>query len=179
MSTNRSYSKKLLKILGQQRVFSDAELRQKAQNDLELDDSSQKYAVARSLRNLESAGLVERLESDQQDYVRLTETGKQRLRELQLDPEGALVSTAWDGLWRIVMLDLPESRKQEREALRYLLKKAGFIPIKNSVWVSPHPLEHLFTSIKSDLGLSTELMIFVTDKVDTDTEKELMKVFGK
>lgn len=165
--------------MGQQRVFTDAELLEKAQNGVPTDDSAQKYAVARSLRNLAESGLVERLESDQQGYVRLTDAGKQRVRALQLDPEGALVSTAWDGLWRIVMLDIPEARKQEREALRYLLKKAGFVAIKNSVWVSPHPLEHLFTGIKADLGLSTELMVFVTDKVDADTEKELMKVFKK
>jgi DNA-binding transcriptional regulator PaaX len=179
MSTNQSYSKKILKILGEQRVFTDAELRQRAQNGLESADSGQKYAVNRSLKNLTESGLIERLESDQQGYVRLTDAGKQKLRSLQLDPEGALVSTEWDGFWRIVMLDIPEDRKSEREALRYLLKKAGFIAIKNSVWVSPHPLEHLFTGIKADLGLSTELMVFVTDKVDADTEKELMKVFKK
>ena len=176
---NKNYSKKLLKILGGQRVVSEDDLRQRAQEGADVDTTTQKYAVNRSLRNLAEAGLVERLESDQQGYVRLTDAGKQKLRALQLDPEGALVSTEWDGFWRIVMLDLPENRKQEREALRYLLKKAGFTAIKNSVWVSPHPLEHLFTGIKADLGLSTELMIFVTDKVDKDTEKELMKVFGK
>ena len=85
-----------------------------------------------------------------------------------------IVSTTWDGLWRIIILDLPEERKSEREALRYLLKKAGFICAKNSVWVSVYPYEHLFSNIKKDLNLTTEMMIIVTDKIDEETEKEFL-----
>jgi DNA-binding transcriptional regulator PaaX len=77
----------------------------------------------------------------------------------------------------MIMLDLPEERKSEREALRYLLKKAGFVCVKNSVWVSMYPYENLFINIKKDLGLTTEMMILVTDKIDEETEKELIKMF--
>jgi len=86
-----------------------------------------------------------------------------------------LVSTVWDGLWRIIILDIPEERKNEREALRYLLKKADFTCIKNTVWISPFPYEHLFTNIKKDLGLGTELMIIVTDKIDEETKLAFLK----
>lgn len=89
----------------------------------------------------------------------------------------APIVAGWDGFWRIILLDLPEERKSEREALRYLLKKAGFIALKNSVWVSPYPFEHLFTNIKKDLGLSTELMIIITQFIDEETKKELLKTF--
>jgi phenylacetic acid degradation operon negative regulatory protein len=82
----------------------------------------------------------------------------------------------WDGKWRIVLLDLPETRKDEREALRYLLKKAGFICLKNSVWISPFPYEHLFTNIKKDFGLTTELMIFVTDNIDQETKQAFFEL---
>ena len=39
----------------------------------------------------------------------------------------------------------------------------------NTVWISPFPYEHLFTNIKKDLNLTTELMILVTDKLDPET----------
>ncbi len=35
-----------------------------------------------------------------------------------------------------------------------------------------YPFEHLFNNIKKDLGLSTELIIIITDKIDEETEKE-------
>jgi DNA-binding transcriptional regulator PaaX len=81
-------------------------------------------------------------------------------------------------MWRLVMIDLPENRKSERDSIRYILKKAGFLCMKNSVWVSPFPFEHLFMNIKSDLGLHEEIMIVVTQYIDPVTETSLRKSFG-
>ena len=134
-----------------------------------------KYAISRSLKNMKSDGLVECLFSDNGEYLRLTKEGKQKLNQIYLECNETLISTKWDGYWRIIILDLPENRKSEREALRYLLKKANFICVKNSVWISMYPYEHLFANIKNDLDLKTELMIIVTDKIDKETEKEFLK----
>ena len=134
------------------------------------------YAINRSIKNMLSDGLVETFNSDHSQYFRLTSLGKQKLNNITLEAEGSLVSTHWDGYWRIILLDLPEDRKSEREALRYLLKKASFICIKNSVWISMYPYENLFTNIKKDLGLTTEMMIMVTDKIDEETENSFLKL---
>ncbi len=139
-------------------------------------DNKTGYAIARSIKNLLSDGLVEAFNSDHNQYLRLTKEGKQKLNNIALECESSLISTHWDGYWRIILLDLPEDRKSEREALRYLLKKAGFICIKNSVWVSIYPYEHLFTNIKKDLNLTSEMMIIVTDKIDEKTEKEFLSL---
>lgn len=164
------YSKKILKILGQKPAISIAEL-----NNLGDEIPSTKYAITRSLKGLQEAGLIEQVSSPQNSYARLTKEGKKKMHSIQLDHENTLVSTSWDGYWRMILLDLPESRKNEREALRYLLKKANFVCIKNTVWISPHPYEYLFTNIKKDLGLSTELMIIVTNKLDPETNKAFLE----
>jgi hypothetical protein len=39
-----------------------------------------------------------------------------------------------------------------------------------------HPFEHMFMNIKKDLGLTTEIMIFVTDTLDPATEEEFVKL---
>ncbi|MBP9821673.1 MAG: hypothetical protein KBC98_02205 [Candidatus Pacebacteria bacterium] len=189
MSRNPKISNKILKILGQHKVYSEEKLHEEASGTQEAVDNAQKqvekaplvgkYAISRSLKNLQESGLIERLTSEQMDYFRLTSEGRHKLQNMVLDSDTALVNLNWDGFWRMVILDLPESRKSEREALRYLLKKAGFVCIKNSVWVTPHPFEHLFINIKKDLGLSTELMIIVTANIDPETESELLKAFGK
>lgn len=141
-------------------------------------DNKASYAIARSIKNLLGDGLVESFNSDHKQYLRLTKDGRQKMNNLALECEATLVSTAWDGYWRIILLDLPENRKSEREALRYLLKKAGFICLKNSVWISMYPYENLFTNIKKDLNLSTELIIIVTDKIDKKTEYEFLSLCG-
>ncbi len=142
-------------------------------------DKRTDYAITRSIKNLLTDGLIEAFNSEHKQYFRLTSDGKQKLNTVTLDTESSLVSTHWDGYWRIILLDLPEDRKSEREALRYLLKKANFICVKNSVWVSMYPFEHLFTNIKKDLNLTTEMMIMVTDRIDEETEKELLITMRK
>lgn len=184
MSRKSDYSKKIIRILGEKPAVSLPELTERIMplNNNEIPEPvspADKYALTRSLKGLRDAGLVEHVSSGQNDYARLTKDGRKKMYSLKLDPENTLVSTAWDGFWRMIILDIPEDRKNERESLRYLLKKAGFICLKNSVWVSPHPFEHLFINIKKDLGLTTEIMVLVTDKIDSETEQELFKIFEK
>ncbi len=135
---------------------------------------NERYALSRSLKGLSDSGLVESHYSGQGTYARLTSRGRVRANTQKF--ENALLNHNWDGKWRIILLDLPEDRKTERDGLRYLLKKAGFILLKNSVWISPHPFEHLFMNIKKDLVLTTEIMIFVTDNLDSETEKEFLNL---
>jgi len=125
------------------------------------------------------AGYAELHNSDNQKFVKITPRGRVKLSSMTLENEDALVPQTWDGFWRIILLDLPEDRKSERESLRYLLKKAGFVCLKNSAWISPYPYEYLFTNIKKDLGLTTEMMIIVTQFIDEETKKVLFESFGK
>ncbi|PIR68596.1 hypothetical protein COU49_00010 [Candidatus Nomurabacteria bacterium CG10_big_fil_rev_8_21_14_0_10_35_16] len=177
MSRKIDYSKKILKILGQKSVVSIPEITEHiiSQNDCK----NPKYAITRSLKGLKEAGLIEQVASPQNEYARLTKEGKKKINSLKLDDNTNLVNTSWDGFWRIILLDLPEDRKSERESLRYLLKKAGFVCLKNSTWISPYPFEHLFTNIKKDLGLTTEMMIIVTEYLDEETKKVLFETFWK
>lgn len=140
------------------------------------DEPKVNYAISRAVKNLSDAGLLEIHKSINKNYLRITPLGKSKLNCMKLEADDALVSRSWDGFWRIVILDIPEERKSEREALRYLLKKAGFMCTKNSVWISMYPYENLFENIKKDLGLQKELMIIVADKIDEETEKEFLSV---
>ena len=142
-------------------------------------DPKKNYALARSIKNLVEAGCVEVHNSDNREYLKITKKGTNKLNSIRLLGEDTLVSTNWDGFWRIVIIDIPEERKSEREALRYLLKKANFVCVKNTVWISPYPYEHLFTNIKKDLSLGTELMIIVTDKLDEETNLTFLKSIKK
>jgi len=162
MSNKPQYSKKILKVLGEKTLLPLSAVKDNR-------DPKASYAFTRSLKALVSSGYAEMHDTDRESYVRLTKKGKHRLNVIAIEGEEALIPAAWDGFWRIIILDLPEERKSEREALRYLLKKAGFVCIKNTVWVSPYPFEHLFMNIKKDLGLSTELMILTTETLDPET----------
>ena len=192
-SKKPNIQKTILKILADKPAVSMSELNKKIKftsplsplhfikmerGGCEADGVRKNYALTRSLKGLRKSGLVEKISSGQNDYVRLTPKGKNKLNCIKLEGDAALVPNTWDGFWRIIILDIPEDRKSEREALRYLLKKANFTCVKNTVWISPLPYENLFTNIKKDLGLGTELMIIVTDKLDEETNKAFLECCG-
>ena len=170
MIKRQDFSKKIIKILSGKRALSLQELHDQVNKD------SDGYAFKRSLNSLKNTGLVEESFSGQNQYAFLTRDGRKKAHSIKLDNENTLVSMNWDGKWRIILLDIPENRKAERESLRYLLKKAGFVCLKNSVWISPLTYEHLFMNIKKDFELTTEIMIFVTDTIDPETEKEFFSL---
>lgn len=177
MKKNNDFSKKILKVLSEKPAISLPQLTEQVEPDMA--DKKLSYALTRSLKGLREAGLIENLPSGQGEFARLTKEGKKKALSLKLDASATLPNPVWDGFWRIIILDLPEERKNERESLRYLLKKAGFVCLKNSVWISMYPFEHLFKNIKKDLGLTTEFIIFVTNTLDEETEVEFLKTFQK
>lgn len=177
MSNKSSFSKKILKLLAEKPAISLPELIKNVSGDFPHDAKALRgaSAISRSLKGLRDTGLIEQSFSGQNEYARLTKDGKKKVHSLKLDNDTTLVDPTWDGKWRIVLLDLPETRKDEREALRYLLKKAGFVCLKNSVWISPFPYEHLFTNIKKDFGLKEEMIIFKVEELDKDSQELFFK----
>lgn len=179
MSSKPDISRKILELLSGKKAISASEIKTTIGSKRTAKGSQKpEYAVTRAITDLVENGYIECLDGGQGQFLRLTRDGKKRASSQKLDGYNTLVSPTWDGKWRIVLLDLPEKRKAERESLRYLLKKAGFVCLKNSAWTSPYPFEYMFENIKKDLGLTTEMMIIVTEKVDTETEKELFKNFS-
>jgi DNA-binding transcriptional regulator PaaX len=170
MSSRNENSKRILKILGEKNAVSLPDIREKIGNS---------YAINRSIKGLKDTGTIESVFSGQGEFYRLTKEGKKKLHSQKLKENCLPANISWDGLWRIILLDLPENRKNERESLRYLLKKAGFVCLKNSAWISPYPLEHLFINIKKDLELKNEMMIIVTPFVDEETKGFLFKSFSE
>lgn len=167
------YSKKIVKMLADKPAVSFATLTEELTSK---SDSRAVYALTRSIRNLTEGGFITRHESGRDSYARLTNEGRKKANSLKLESDTSLLNPHWDGKWRIILIDFPEDRKTERDSFRYLLKKAGFVCIKNAVWISSQPFEHLFANIKKDLSLTTEIMIFVTDTLDPETEQEFLSI---
>lgn len=56
------------------------------------------------------------------------------------DPQ-ARWSREWDGRWRLVLFDVPNTQNTHRSRLRRYLRDKGFGYLQNSVWITPDPLE--------------------------------------
>lgn len=97
------------------------------------------YRIKRTILELKKKRLVDVYEKDGKEVVEITELGKKRVLEYDLDDMKLKVPKKWDGFWRIVSFDIPESKKRGRDALSHKVKELGMYPVQKSMFVSPYP----------------------------------------
>lgn len=68
----------------------------------------------------------------------LTELGKKRAFEFNIDKMKIKIPSKWDGKWRTVFFDIPEKRRKARDALRKKIRELGFYEMQKSVFVYPY-----------------------------------------
>ena len=108
---------------------------------------------------LERQALVERdrLRPDARVY-RLTEKG--RLRALGgRDPEQEW-GRPWDGVWRMVIFDIPSHQNSYRQKLRRYLKVNGFGCLQDSLWITPDPLDKEIALLRAE-AVNVESLILL------------------
>ena len=173
----------ILRSLSRKRAYKHDNIVEDIELILDQEDERErkvkpKYVINRTIKKMIDDNILTEHETEQSSFLSLTSSGRQKLRNIKLSSENHLVSTTWDGYWRMVIVDIPESRKKDQDAIRYILKKAQFVPLKSSLWISPYPLEHMMINMKKDMGLETEVMVLVTNKLDPMTEQLLMDKFS-
>jgi CRISPR-associated endonuclease Cas2 len=60
----------------------------------------------------------------------------------------------------MVMFDIPEPKKKEREWFRRHLRKLGYVMVQKSVWVGPSPLPKEFTEYTKQIKLQDSIKTF-------------------
>ena len=115
-----------------------------------LQHTTKSGRLSRELQRLKHLGAITLHHEGALDQriIRLTESGRIQAGGA-LDPE-ALWSRAWDGVWRIVAFDVPQSAGALRSRLRRQLHDHRFGWLQNSVWISPDPV----TEFRVQLGES-------------------------
>lgn len=99
--------------------------------------------LLRRLGELERLKLIETRtpQGGTERLVRLTAAGRESaLAGVDPVPEW---ERPWDGRWRLVMFDVPQSIARQRVLLRRALRDRRFGYLQNSVWISPDSLDEI------------------------------------
>jgi|SRR3989344_2180249 len=73
--------------------------------------------------------------------ISLTVRGRRRVKKFAIDMVKISHKKKWDGLWRVVLFDIPIKRNGVRTIFRNRLKAWGFFQLQKSVWVFPYECE--------------------------------------
>ena len=83
---------------------------------------------------------------------------------------------AWDGRWLVLLVTVPETRRQLRHKLRTRLTWAGFGSPLPGVWVSPHPArEAEAKQVTEQLGLTAETFSFTGPFAGIGAQRSLVE----
>lgn len=96
----------------------------------------------RDLKRLQSRKLIALDErADGTVEIKLLRNGKQQVLRGNMTNISVARPKKWDGVWRLVMFDIPKAKDKARDALRHKLKDIGFYQIQKSVFLYPFPCE--------------------------------------
>lgn len=103
---------------------------------------------------LQQRGHLEKKINEGKVILKLTEAGRDWvLKYSDKDPRN------WDGIWRLVIFDIPESHRKVRGLLRTKLKEWGFSQWQKSVWASKKPLTLHLRKLVADLGVKEWVLV--------------------
>ncbi|MDO8493097.1 MAG: hypothetical protein Q7S19_00930 [bacterium] len=122
-----------------------------------------------TIGKLQKRGLIVFEQRGESKYIRLTEKGEKALAEYQIRNFNIDKSKIeWDGKWRVVIFDIKEYRRSERDLLRASLVNIGFVKVQNSVWVFPYDCEEFIFLLKTDFEFGKDVLFMVVEKLEND-----------
>lgn len=128
-----------------------------------------RQALSRAIRSLYQSQLVsERKNPDNSYTLVLTKEGRQRALTFKIDEMSIKSPKQWDRKWRVVMFDIPESRKKVRDAIRYHLKQLSFRELQKSVFVQPYPCDDEIDFLTEFYQVRPHVRKLVVDKIDNE-----------
>jgi phenylacetic acid degradation operon negative regulatory protein len=133
--------------------------------------------LQRQLERLERAELVEFENNGANSTIdsrllRLTEKGRIHVLGGR-DPE-AWWNRAWDGRWRVVMFDVPISKRALRDKFRRQLSSFAFGCLQQSGWVTPDPLEEQKRILHGTDADTSSLLTLEARPATGETDEEIV-----
>jgi hypothetical protein len=142
-------------------------------NDWKNIDKQYLYRAVNEFRNKRLVDFVE--QEDGTTKIVLTEKGKIIVLKFEIDSIKISKPAKWDKKWRMVMFDIPEKRRSERNILREKLKELGFGEIQKSVFVHPYPCLNEINFITEYFNLRN--LVRFGEVVSISNEEELKLKF--
>ena len=132
--------------------------------------------LSNAFYRLRKEGCLEIQDNGRRVYFHLTEKGKKRAGWLQIDSLKINKPKKWDKKWRIVIFDIAQLKKLQRNIFREKLKELGFYPLQKSVWICPYKCKDEINLLRDFFGLSKkEIRLITAENIEEDVF--LRKIF--
>src|SRR3989338_242251 len=120
--------------------------------------------IGRARRQLIDTGCLK----SERGLLQLTPKGSALLNRITLAEAVRIKPRRWDGLWRVLIFDVPEYRKGTRDRIRRTLLGVGFLRLQDSVWIYPYYCEDFIVLLKADFKIGKDVLYMIVVELEGD-----------
>lgn len=106
--------------------------------------------------------------------VKITKKGRQKL--LKYDLEKIELKKRIDGKWRLIIYDISNMKKPQREIFRATLKRLRFLQLQKSVYLTPYVCDDEIEFIRQTFNIGSDVILLKVKSIEN--EKAYKDYFG-
>ena len=118
----------------------------------------------------EEQKLVQVDNSSDEPTVTITEKGMKRALKYKLNQLKIQSPMLWDKKWRVVIFDVPENKKRNRDYFRSYLSNLGFFRLNESVFIYPHSCFDEIEFLRQISGIGKEVTYMIVENIETSAD---------
>lgn len=128
------------------------------------ESAKKRGALNSTLRRLEKQKLISWREIDGTLRLSLTDEGKRRVLQYNID-DLSIKKNKKDGLFRVIVFDIPEYKKTEREIFREKLKQLGFFQLQKSTFVTMYECKDEIDFLRHNLDIASCIQYILAKEI--------------
>ncbi len=132
--------------------------------------------LGRIIKRLHKQEMLSIYEGDGKVAISITDKGKRRLLEYNFESL-SLKAKRRDGKWRLIIFDIPEGLKRNRDAFAKKLLQIECIKLQDSVYVSAYPCNKEIDFLCHFLEVSDYVTVVILDKFERGEEVIFKKYY--
>ena len=130
-----------------------------------------------NLRRLKQ--VIKRLEKQKEveiidGIVKITNKGRKKVLKYNLDSMELKRKT--DGRWRVIVYDIANLKKIQRELFRETLKRLNFLRLQKSVYITPFICDNEIEYLRQVFDIGSEVLVFKVSEIEN--EQPYRRFFG-
>lgn len=137
-----------------------------------LDKRERERELKRLTTYMRTQGLVR---GSYEHGLSITRVGRRRAERFNINDLAVPFPKKWDKKWRLLLFDIPESKRDARTAFTGRLKLLGFQILQQSVWIHPFPCREQVQVLCARYEINEWVSYIETSHIDH--EENLVKRF--
>lgn len=98
--------------------------------------------------------------------LNVSKKGQKRLQKREYETLSIQAPKSWDKCWRLVFFDIPATHNKNRAQFTIKLRRLGFQPLQQSIWVIPYACKPEVQFVTETLQITKYVTYIKTSHID-------------